>query len=490
MVLKVVTWADLDKLDIALKPAPVKGLSLKYPISSGGGLVGVNDCGLSYLSYGLVCGFIDLSLGDVDRLLSEFEFFLTEHLKRNGVQRISEKYRLTLDMVLANLRLAHLEGNKLCTPTGRRATTFNNPEKIGYSLVKRVIDYLHVKGLIEQRIGQASAHLEQRRPTISWPTAELVAWFEKNKIRPLLHDKAELVELRKKVISHYENSDKNRVKVTKNEPVKIPKKYREHAEKLRRPVYAYNELWLNHVATLEGRYVVPWCRRIFNESFDNGGRFYGSFQQLPKKERDKILIDGFSTVEPDYSGYHINLLYTWEGRQFKGDPYDIEGIDRGLVKAVMLPLLNHENLASLAAQITKSAKPEIKAAYERWQSKQRLYEINRALGVRARQPEKPDYLKGFIEGIPASTQGKLIIEAIKKKHPLIAHHFGTKGIGLKLQKQDSEIMAAVLCKLAANGIPALPIHDSLRVKTINQFHTADIMKSEYKRMTGFDIRVS
>jgi len=500
---KALKQANQPQIQNQRKAAPVLGNSLKYPIiSSKAGKV-AND-GVIGVNYALVCG-VGSRLGDVKLLVREFAFFLREHLRASGMGRISTKYPKVLNMVLANLRRAHLEGCGLSIPTGRRSITWNNPESIKYPLRNNVIDYLEAKGLIHVDRGNASKDVESRLPTVCWPQAQLVAWFEVNRIKPILHAKAELLVLRKKAISHYTKKSKKwevvdnewvsseitkRVKVTNNRAIKIPKKDKQTAAQLTHPVSVYNELWLNHTPTLDGRYLLPWARRIFNESLDYGGRFYGSFQQLSKEQRSRILIDGFSTVEPDYSGYHINLLYTWERLQLEVYPYDVEGFDINLIKAVMLPLLNSESLSMLGGQITRSADSKTKGYYERWQREQAVYSHRRATGQRVEKPEKPDYLKGFIEGIPEGTNGKEVIEAIKQKHPLIAHYFGEPKIGVKLQKQDSEIMAAVLCKLAVQGIPALPVHDSLRVKAINELQVVEIMQSEYKRITGFKIDVT
>ena len=55
-------------------------------------------------------------------------------------------------------------------------------------------------------------------------------------------------------------------------------------------------------------------RRVFldgSRKLDVGGRFYGAwYQGVPKIYRKDILIDGFFTMEPDFSSYHpqVELL--------------------------------------------------------------------------------------------------------------------------------------------------------------------------------------
>jgi len=122
-----------------LKPAPVKGLSLIYPINGRGGFC----ISPSRVRYYLVCGS-NLELFDVENLLNQFELFLTSwFLSERQAQRIaSEKYRKCLDMILANLRYAHLEGKQILSPTRRERSITDNPEKIGYQIVNNVLAFL------------------------------------------------------------------------------------------------------------------------------------------------------------------------------------------------------------------------------------------------------------------------------------------------------------------------------------------------------------
>ena len=84
--------------------------------------------------------------------------------------------------------------------------------------------------------------------------------------------------------------------------------------------------------------------RVFNNSsFELGGRFYGGWwQNIPKKLRKRITIDGFNTVELDYSAIHPRMMYAQKGIKFEGDPYDI-GLDpkyRPLVKTAFNRMIN------------------------------------------------------------------------------------------------------------------------------------------------------
>jgi len=90
-----------------------------------------------------------------------------------------------------------------------------------------------------------------------------------------------------------------------------------------------------------GRAQMQMHRVFVRGSWDNCGRLVGSFwQNLPKPERSTLTINGHSTVEVDYAGMHIRLLYDMVGKLMPGDPYDIDGWPRGRVKVALLIAIN------------------------------------------------------------------------------------------------------------------------------------------------------
>ena len=69
-------------------------------------------------------------------------------------------------------------------------------------------------------------------------------------------------------------------------------------------------------------------RRIFNQDFNRGGRFYaedGSWQTLSKAERQQIVISGEPAIEIDYSTFHPSLAYAEYGLPTPLDAYEILG---------------------------------------------------------------------------------------------------------------------------------------------------------------------
>ncbi len=92
-----------------------------------------------------------------------------------------------------------------------------------------------------------------------------------------------------------------------------------------------------------------FVRRIFYRGDWNlGGRFHGGWwQRVGEDWRRQIYINNEPTVEQDYSGLHINLLYGLEGVQPEGDPYHLDLIldvdaneQRAIVKGLVLMALN------------------------------------------------------------------------------------------------------------------------------------------------------
>ena len=111
---------------------------------------------------------------------------------------------------------------------------------------------------------------------------------------------------------------------------------------MRKDLIAYNNLLIRHFISIpdypdkgiEREYYNPdtkefytqrrkldckdkFITRKFLRDFNHGGRFYGGFWQKTEKERRKhIFIDNQSTVEIDYSGFHILLLYGLENLDY------------------------------------------------------------------------------------------------------------------------------------------------------------------------------
>ena len=185
------------------------------------------------------------------------------------------------------------------------------------------------------------------------------------------------------------------------------------------------------------------------------------------------------------------LLYSLEGLSVAGDPYLIEGHEnkRPAFKSMCLRLVNSDNLASFEANITRSGNPKVQGEAEHYKAKREHYEYLRSLGLKAIEPSKPMSIRrGFIENIPEGANGGDYLRLILDRHQLIAHHFGTKNIGLRLQKMDSDLLELALDKL--KDIPCLPVHDSIRCKVSDIRRVHEAMTSAFKELHAQDITVT
>lgn len=182
--------------------------------------------------------------------------------------------------------------------------------------------------------------------------------------------------------------------------------------------------------------------RIFsNGSLDVGGRLFSPIQNYKKETRKYIYFDGEPTIEIDYSSFHAHMLYHRDELEFAGDdPYLIEGFDRDLVKVAFNIMLNRKGSSK-----TESAVSTIS------------YELN----------------------IDKHAAKDLEAE-ILKLHGKISKYFNT-GIGLKLQRLDSDIAISVIDYFIHNlKRPIIGVHDSFIVSVRDTESLILLMADYYK----------
>jgi len=207
-----------------------------------------------------------------------------------------------------------------------------------------------------------------------------------------------------------------------------------------------------------------FVRRVFyRANWNLGGRFHGGWwQNINSDLRKQIYINDRSTVEQDYSGLHVNLLYGLKGIQPPlEDHYEVEHLlldftteeQREIVKGVVLNAIN--------ANSTKSAY----AAFRQQQE------------------------TGSREKSLKDKQLESLLEAFKKKHPKIQESLCSDK-GVELMHMDGRITAKVIKHFTNKNIPILSIHDSYI--TQNQ-HTGELRKVMNKvvaeELNGFKINI-
>jgi hypothetical protein len=96
--------------------------------------------------------------------------------------------------------------------------------------------------------------------------------------------------------------------------------------------------------------------RIFNIDFQHGGRFYRGVESVvPQEIRKYFAFNDMPTVELDYSGLHLRMLYNQIGRNIKKDPYTIDKSGnpflRSALKQMSLTMINAANKKSAIKSI-------------------------------------------------------------------------------------------------------------------------------------------
>jgi hypothetical protein len=80
-------------------------------------------------------------------------------------------------------------------------------------------------------------------------------------------------------------------------------------------------------------------------------------------------------------------------------------------------------------------------------------------------------------------QAKRLIAEIERKHAPVADYFNS-GIGLQLQRTDSDIAARVLAKSSKDGECLLSLHDGFRSRRQYADRTREIMDECYEKVVG------
>ncbi|WP_313801128.1 hypothetical protein [Sphingobium sp.] len=199
-------------------------------------------------------------------------------------------------------------------------------------------------------------------------------------------------------------------------------------------------------------------RQFNNGSFDDGGRLYGGWWiNCPKELRKRITINGKPTVELDFSGCLIRMLYHLDGIDYQDDPY------------LLAPLVECEDAHGLGeAHFREPVKRMMQALINGREGKR-----NERIRMPSRQTFRPYFSR--IE----------VAEMLKAKHAPIAGSFFSEA-GIKLQRRESDIALDIITNLKAKGITCLPIHDSFIVDAEQKDELKNEMIFVYKSSVGYN----
>ena len=184
-----------------------------------------------------------------------------------------------------------------------------------------------------------------------------------------------------------------------------------------------------------------FVRRVFNNSsWKQGGRFYGGWwQQIGSDNRSGIRINGKRTIEIDYTGLHIVLLYARVGINYfdhygsSADPYEITVprindpvFTRWLAKTILLVAVNA---------------PDETTAFRA---------IRQTVGDEGYRPKGLSLTDALL---------REVLDKLKDNHPLIKDSL-CSGAGIDLQYTDSQITEQIIEYFTLINVPVLAVHDS------------------------------
>lgn len=376
------------------------------------------------------------------------------------------KQRLHLKFLILDLYARHKESPNGWIYFSRDSNFYSLPEGynslgIAYRPLIAVTNRLLLYDMLEDVPGFIDEETGKSFQTRIRPTEELISYFQNIPISEIketfVHDEA--IRLRTKALKKYKNKQININKYLKYDET-------DYTNSIRDQTFFYNEtikhshidLYQINSRAFDSSKIDPTelrinlnhksIHRVFNDDFDKGGRFYGAWwQNIPKILRNNILIDGEPTIELDFKGFHIALLYAYKGIDYfvddsRKDPYKVDGFDRDTVKLLLQTILNSKD------------ENEAKRGF-----RQARY-------------------KNYLPPMPNSDLNALI-ERFETMHAPIADYF-YKEEGLYLQNVDARIAEHVIescmkegvvnLELAKKGIElrdkfiVLPIHDSFRVQ--------------------------
>lgn len=296
--------------------------------------------------------------------------------------------------------------------------------------VIRAVDFLEKEGYIVNHKGKASSIIENRR--VSWvePTRKFIdEWCEKEVFLQAeldYLDQCEVIELR--------DTDKNA----------IPYKNSEHIERMAETVRELNKMNEAHkIQDRNGEILTNIYCRIFNESFEYGGRFYRAdvlaIKNKKTDDRLRVTIDGSPVCEVDYSNLHFRIAAALEDLDSEDIPLDVysgiledeeNAVDREIVKLAVNMMFNCRNEDKARQAIQKEINllaPEDKLVY--------------TLG-----------------------NAKAVVNTIYDAYPQFAYLFCTESsFGRVLQNADSHLASDIIDVMLEKQIPCLPVHDSFIV---------------------------
>lgn len=217
---------------------------------------------------------------------------------------------------------------------------------------------------------------------------------------------------------------------------------------------------------LEGVTITGGRHRHFKRQFElgdepgfawnKGGRLYSigaqSYQQLKGEARLAMTFNGEPVAEIDIRASYLTILHAHMGAPLDphADPYELPGQDRWAVKTWV------------TASLTKGEPVTM------WSAEHRATYAKRRDGRDLRVDHRPSK----------------IAAAVAIAHPLLRDLSSLPLGWADLMFIESEAVVWTMLSLIAEGVPALPVHDSLIVPRSWATRAADLLETEFSSRVG------
>lgn len=356
-----------------------------------------------------------------------------------------------LGIVVSNAIACLSKGSKLIYSRNKNKKNSCKRGVSNYRIIK-AIDYLEEEELLNNVRGQGARNPENWSPSYVVPTGKFLEWwmegqYMKQSEEDYMKD-YQVVELR----DEYKNS--------------LPFRLNNDIADTIDTVKQLNKLLDGfEIRDKNNETLINFYCRVFNESFDKGGRFYkADILNLSNKSdntRLDVTINGEQVVEVDYSSLHFRIAAALEQMYPEDVPMDMYSeiledpsnrVNRGIVKYSVNVLFNcrDEGTALKAIQ-------------------QKINSMDKE--------EKDNYTLG---------NARSVYCLFKDEYYQFTHLFCREdSYGLTLQNLDSNLANNILKKMIDKNIPCLPVHDSFVVRQSDIDTLYELMGDEFRSM--FDV---
>ena len=234
----------------------------------------------------------------------------------------------------------------------------------------------------------------------------------------------------------------------------------------------YNTTSAKFSVEVDGAKLNTDMRCIFKIDFDSYGRMYGgSYQNMPKELRLRVMIDGCACAEIDLSNLHLRMVL---------DIYNLNHYCEHIEDLYMLPLVGFIP----KEDDRKLVKKAILIMLNCNSSKSFLQAIQGDMNM-----------NGYVTTFSSAKQ---LLGALNQAYwwllgneAVMKNIFGgNKPLAAKLQRLDTEISLGVSVKLAELNVMVGTIHDSYLCKQSDVLLVSNVLGDVYRRVMNVNRRVA